>query len=327
MMLQGALYILAGASLYAGARRLRAEFQLRRTVTGMLYTGLLLLLAASSALCATSLSPAAPAVIATLGLSSATLLWILLPWLTPGLVGVRTGLTTDLLTAAWLTALLGQLSYPQSISSYWSGVSWLALLTLFHSAMITLWNLWPAGKSTMRRYLLGLCFPAVAMLAGLAFDTLLFPFGFLLFLLVTINLSFAPTTAAMKTPALQHIPARPLGLVLEPATEDKQATVAEQPHQDSVHRQPAPATTPRSSMDQQEFDIKTKPIVNEAERDTLITLADDLMDITVYSSMALNRMQKDKANSAILQSLLRRIRSRAINGHREANRLSRPSED
>lgn len=331
MMLQGALYILAGASLFAGARRLYTDIGLRRALNDILYTGLLILLGANAALSAASLSPDTTRVTATLSLISGTLLWSLLPWLTPRLVGVHTRLTTDLLTAAWITALLGQLSFPLSVSSYWSGVAWLMLLTLFHSAVIAAWNLWPVDKSMARRNLVALSLPALAILAGLAFDALLFPFGFLLFLLLTANLSVLPTTTTVEPPALQQIPARPVNLAFAPAGA-KQAATVKKALCDSVDLPPPPTSSLHSNSgsrwDNQQQESRTQKIsgLDDKERATLIALADELMDISVYASMALKRIHNNKTDPTTLQPLLRRIHSRAIKSHRDANLLSCPND-
>jgi hypothetical protein len=204
------------------------------------------------------------------------------------------------------------------------------LLTLFHSAVIAAWNLWPVDKSMARRYLVALSLPALAILAGLAFDALLFPFGFLLFLLLTANLSVLPTTT-VEPPALQQIPARPVNLAFAPAGV-KQAATVKKALCDSVDLPPPPTSSLHSNSgsrwDNQQQESRTQKIsgLDDKERATLIALADELMDISVYASMALKRIHNNKTDPTTLQPLLRRIHSRAIKSHRDANLLSCPND-
>jgi len=63
------------------------------------------------------------------------------------------------------------------------------------------------------------------------------------------------------------------------------------------------------------------PIIDQS---TLNTITDDLIDIAVYATMALNRFRRGDADPATLESLCKKIRTRAIKTRRLANQLSSP---
>lgn len=63
------------------------------------------------------------------------------------------------------------------------------------------------------------------------------------------------------------------------------------------------------------------PIIDQS---TLNTVTDDLIDIAVYATMALNRFRRGDADPATLESLCKKIRTRAIKTRRLANQLSQP---
>ncbi len=329
-MLQGTLSILAGASLYAGIQHLHANIRLRRESTDILYTLLFFLLAIATATHAMSMSPSVPPAVSTFSIIAGTLLWCLLPWLTVCLVRIRAGLSIDILSAAWITALLGQLSYPQqNPAAYWNAVSWLMLLTLAHSAFIAVWQLWPSCKPVVRRYLLGLSLPGLVLLVSLPLGSFLFPFGFLFFLLITARSSPVRTLPG-RPPVLEQIPARVISLSLDQTVDTAQLAPVEQPgirHQ-AEPSAPAPAETGESSATTRVEAPQTtsRPAVSDRERRLLVALADDLTDITVYASMALKRIRKGDADPKLLETLLRRIRSRAVESHRDSNYLSRPDD-
>jgi hypothetical protein len=65
------------------------------------------------------------------------------------------------------------------------------------------------------------------------------------------------------------------------------------------------------------------PIIDQS---TLNIITDDLIDIAVYATMALNRFRRGNADPATLESLCKKIRTRAIKTRRLANQLSRPDQ-
>ena len=57
---------------------------------------------------------------------------------------------------------------------------------------------------------------------------------------------------------------------------------------------------------------------------SLNTVSDNLIDIAVYATMALNRFKRGDADPQVLETLCRKIRTKAIRTRRMANKLSRP---
>jgi len=57
---------------------------------------------------------------------------------------------------------------------------------------------------------------------------------------------------------------------------------------------------------------------------SLNTVSDNLIDIAVYATMALNRFKRGDADPQVLEMLCKKIRTKAIKTRRMANKLSRP---
>jgi len=57
---------------------------------------------------------------------------------------------------------------------------------------------------------------------------------------------------------------------------------------------------------------------------SLNTVSDNLIDIAVYATMVLNRFKRGDADPQVLETLCRKIRTKAIKTRRMANKLSRP---
>jgi hypothetical protein len=64
--------------------------------------------------------------------------------------------------------------------------------------------------------------------------------------------------------------------------------------------------------------------MSKRDQPALNTVSDNLIDIAVYATMALNRFKRGDADPQVLQTLCRKIRTKAIKTRRMANRLSRP---
>ncbi len=77
--------------------------------------------------------------------------------------------------------------------------------------------------------------------------------------------------------------------------------------------------------DDEELEQETRPAKPPIiDQSTLNVVTDDLIDIAVYATMALNRFRRGDADPATLEALCRKIRTRAIKTRRLANQLSRP---
>jgi len=64
--------------------------------------------------------------------------------------------------------------------------------------------------------------------------------------------------------------------------------------------------------------------MSKCDQSSLNTVSDNLIDIAVYATMALNRFKRGDADPQVLEMLCKKIRTRAIKTRRMANMLSRP---
>jgi len=77
--------------------------------------------------------------------------------------------------------------------------------------------------------------------------------------------------------------------------------------------------TPDSTDPARESSLATGP-----DPETLNTVSDNLIDIAVYATMAMNRIKRGEADPRTLEILCKKVRSQAIKTRRLANQLSRP---
>ena len=82
-------------------------------------------------------------------------------------------------------------------------------------------------------------------------------------------------------------------------------------------RSTAPQTRPRILPDEETS-------IPERDQPALNTVSDNLIDIAVYATMALNRFKRGDVDPQAQEMLCRKIRSKAIKTRRLANRLSHP---
>jgi len=96
-----------------------------------------------------------------------------------------------------------------------------------------------------------------------------------------------------------------------------------------------PATKRQSTTDK--TSVPEKPISKDPTREssratgpdpeTLNIISDNLIDIAVYATMAMNRIKRGETDPRTLEVLCKRVRAQAIKTRRMANQLSRPRGD
>ncbi len=304
-----------------------------------------------------SLVPAGKAAI-SLGI----FLWLALVWFIALRTNCRPMLLLDLITGVWLIFLIRNLGSPNSlmytgsgpvnpmlhasISPWWTAVGITMLVSIGFAtyaayrlyrngergpAKILMGSLSLLGIVTLYDYLVSLEVVRTAYLA---------PFGFLGFLAINsltplvgawrkqrkpkpapmiYSLSFKPDRASFHTDVSQ------LRTPLAPVTRASTGSLPVEAHEHIEDVDPAPGAATEIPADEQELDEATRPAEPPiVDQSTLNTITDDLIDIAVYATMALNRFKRGNADPATLESLCKKIRIRAIKTRRLANQLSRP---
>jgi len=237
------------------------------------------------------------------------------------------------------------------ISPWWNAVE-LAMLVSLVFCFFACYRLYLRGRRTM----------AVVDAGGLALLSLvvlfdhfvsvqfvqagyLAPFGFLLFLLTgslypvlqdwynkywtkpapIYNLTYMPDHASFHTDVAHlHAP------VHEEPVKTHSAEIA--PAQTtSVARETTPDTEPQretstAGATQASTHHASRAVEPASKLDTtsLHIISDNLIDIAVYATMALNRFKRGDADPQTLASLCKKVRSQAVNTRRLVNQLVRP---
>lgn len=388
-MLEVALYIVSGLTLYAGGHHLylganRAQ-KLPHVQLGVLY----LLLSGFALASALTFQPGNLDTLlpsGKLAISLGLILWCLLAWHIALRSGYRPWLLLDLLTAGWLAFLLQNLTSANSliytevmpinrtllngesfgllqsqVSPWWTAVELTMLATLAFCAYAT-YRVYQRKQKTLA-YSLG---AGLGLLAAVTFyDHLvssgvlnahfLAPFGFLGFLLacssppvlagwrrmrnpkpppMLYNLTFKPDCASFHTDVSQlrtplwdndssETPTeKPAGTVTRagfPVTEDED--IHDVPS-DTLRIVPT-SKAPPPVAEKPVTPPPPQPVVDEA---LLHTVTDNLIDIAVYATMALNRFKRGDADAKTLENICKKVRTSAIKTRRLAGRLSQPKQ-
>jgi len=116
-----------------------------------------------------------------------------------------------------------------------------------------------------------------------------------------------PATPAQKT----HAPP------LYSADEDTEDVAVSKP-QSTTDKAPAPEK-PGSKNPERESSPATGP-----DLETLNIISDNLIDIAVYATMAMNRIKRGETDPRTLEVLCKKVRTQAVKTRRMANQLSRP---
>jgi hypothetical protein len=394
-MIQAALYILTGITLYAGAHHLLAStgdsarrYPLSLGVMYLLLSGFALASAFTyEAHSVATLLPAGKLAI-TLGI----LLWVSLIWFVAYRTSYRPLVLLDALTAVWIILLIknavsaNSLLYADSaplspalqssgqdlsllqpvISPWWISLELTMLVSLLY-ALYASYRLYVAGKQQAAMALGGglsiLLLAAVSdhlVNNGITHIVYLAPFGFAGFLMVNslyprlaaymksrtvkepavvYNLTFNPEQATfhndvadLKIP-LQENHAVQAGSLQRPTTPAHKTYTTLPPYAPDEDMEDVPVTEPQSTAGQ--VHAPEKPVHKEPasessqetcpDQETLDTISDNLIDIAVFATMTMNRINRGDADPRTLEILCKKVRVQAIKTRRLANRLSLPS--
>ncbi len=385
-MVEAALYILTGLTLYGGGHHLYLGFNRPTAVPHLRMGALYLLLAAfafSSAL--THQQPDLDTLLpeGKLAISLGIILWASLVWHIAFRTDFKPLLLLDAFTAAWAIFLVRNLTSPNSLlyadvtpvkqtllsgetigqlftvlSPWWTAVE-LTMLASLLFCFYACYRAYRRGRKALALVnvtglvLLGLVtlsdhFVSVQLIQG----SYLAPFGFLLFLLPgslypwvrdwrrqhgpapapIYNLTYMPDQASFHTDVSQlHTPLRgktakpPVGKTPGPSGDQTRAGA-------SVAAAAGSSVSRTGSLHEATRGEKitvTENVPDKAaslDRETLHTISDNLIDIAVYATMALNRFKRGDANPQTLASLCKKVRSQAIKTRRLASQLENPDQ-
>ncbi len=206
----------------------------------------------------------------------------------------------------------------------------------------------------------GLLILAAAALTGHLLDSLanhsltLTPLGFFGFLLANslyvMILDNRQRRKASVAPPVQGLPSNTERTTFKPhllspqvSADQQSAALVAQPAETAAERQPAVTPSPAGLASDdgaevvrvrahklawsQSAAVEETPaaIARRVEAYSLITVSDNLMDIAVYATLARNRLERGDADPQHLRALSEKIRRKAIDTRRMANKLSRPS--
>jgi hypothetical protein len=399
-MVEAALYILTGLTVYGGGHHLYLGINRTLAAPHLRIGGLYLLLSAfafSSALTyqQPNLEMLLPA--GKLAVSLGIILWASLVWHIAFRTDYKPLLLLDALTAVWAIFLVRNLTSPNSllyadvtpvkqtrlsgetvdllftnISPWWTAVE-LTMLASLLFCLYACYRLYLRGPKALALVnatglvLLGLVtlfdhFVSIQLIqAGY-----LTPFGFLLFLLPgslypllqdwrkqrrsrqvpVYNLPYMPDQASFHSDISQlHTPFRegPIKTHLRTTTKRETPQESVSAHMKTVARGSAPdsdkeppseaagaaamgaANAQKRSKKTTGTGITVEP-APQLDTAKLHTISDNLIDIAVYATMALNRFKRGDADPQTLTALCKKVRSQAIKTRRLANELVRPEQ-
>lgn len=393
-MVEAALYILTGLTLYGGSHHLYLGVNRASADPHVRLGALYLLLAAFAFASALTFQPPnldtlLPAGKLAIGLG--IVLWASLLWHIALRCGYKPLLLLDALTAVWAIFLVRNFTSPNSllyadvtpvrqtllsgetvgllfsrISPWWIAVE-VAMLVSLLFCFYACYRLYRRGQHT-----LALVNITGLVLLGLItlFDHLvsvqliqagyLAPFGFLLYLLPSslypllrdwrrkhapepapvYNLSYMPEQASFHTDVSQlHTPLgdkavkKPLDVAAPresgrgtTTTSIKPVSVESAPHKAPSAEAGSVATLEVSESPQRQekkntgTDGANRPL-SPLDTETLHVVSDNLIDIAVFATMALNRFKRGDADPQTLEALCKKVRSQAIKTRRLANQL------
>ena len=239
------------------------------------------------------------------------------------------------------------------VSPWWAALELTMLVSLLY-ALYASYRLYIAGNRQAALALgSGLSVLLLAVVSdhlvnsGITHIVYLAPFGFAGFLLV--NSLYPRLSAYIKSRAAKE-PAVIYNLTFNPAQATFHSDVADLqiPLQED-HAVPAdpqqsstppivstipnvPVTTPQSTKDKTpatENPVSKEPLSESSlatgpDPETLNIISDNLIDIAVYATMAMNRIKRGETDPRTLEVLCKKVRTQAIKTRRMANHLSRP---
>lgn len=382
-MLQVALYIVSGLTLYAGGHHLYLGGN-RHSAHPHVQLGVLYLLLSGFALASamTYQSPALDSLLpaAKVAVSLGLVLWCTLVWHVSLRAKFRPMLVLDVITAAWLVFLIQNIASHNSliyadvtsvrqtqlsgetlnlvhaeVSLWWTAVEICMLVSLVYCAYAVYHLYRHKQKATALVMAAGLVWLALVSLfdhlvsVQLIHANYLTPFGFLGFLLtcslypvyqgwlamrqarqppVIHNLTFKPDYASFHSDVSQlRTPLEPLaetGEARKPAPSSASAFPV-RADEDIEDVQAASESEVKPQNDTSAKPPEPSPM-SPTEARIIGEVTDNLIDIAVYATMALNRFKRGEADPATLETLFKKVRSHAINTRRLASQLSRTAQ-
>ena len=248
-----------------------------------------------------------------------------------------------------------------SVSSWWTAVNFTMLASLLFSFYAGLRMFRRGDKQAALVLVCGLSFVVAASLAGHLLNTrvvhtlYLAPFGFIGFLLANslycILLGYRKRRKSFQAPIIYNLTFNPERASFDSMLSDLQPPVppvgepevAVTPPLGSAavaDRETSPSSTFLPGGQGESPSGERRPPGREGAKETprqetptpiskrgqssLNTVSDNLIDIAVYATMALNRFKRGNADPQVLEMLCKKIRTKAIKTRRMANSLSRP---
>jgi hypothetical protein len=400
MMVESALYVLAGLALYGGAHQLYLGARRTPDHTHVIHAVMYLLLCAFAVTCALGYqAPSVAALIATgkASVSAGLLLWGVLAWFVAAYSGFRPRLLLAALSVVWSLLLIGNIGAPFSLfysdvtplnqtlpsgqvqlglhtrpSPWWTVVQ----IAMLGSLLFSLYASFRLYRCDEKRAALALGSGLLVLLGASVSDSLvsagqlqsafLAPFGFLALLVATSacpglraarrvsRVDEPPTSYNMtfhlnqpprpRSPAFAQAP-----LQEAPGVDIGRPTQAEITHDDRPSRFvfSSPETPDRVARNtgSTATDEVTEAVVGEAnteqdrqptepppaattgprlDESALAEVSDNLIDIAVCATMAMNRFKRGGADPETMEALFRKVRAQAISTRRIASRMLHP---
>jgi len=359
-VLTGTLLYAGAHHLYRGTTRNSAQPHAQLAAIYLLLAGFVLI----GALLYQPLEISAQLRLARLSMTLGILLWVVLIWYVAFYTRSKPLLLLDLLTAAWLIFLVRNLSSPHGllyadisptgqttlsghglsvlsadVGGWWTAVQLTMLACLLFCFYASLRMFRHGNKQAALTLVSGLSILLAAALAEHLFNTrvihalYLASFGFIGFLLANSLYLFLPdirnrrkANQAAVVYSLTFNPERvpfkrTLSDLRPPAGENADVAVAQASESAAAAGSDTPPIVHSSPGDGESL---WQTPASKRDQPALNTVSDNLIDIAVYATMALNRFKRGDADPQVLQTLCRKIRSKAIKTRRMANKLSRP---
>ena len=252
-------------------------------------------------------------------------------------------LTTDIAPPDRIT-LSGQYLYAGA-GSWWTAVQFTMLASLLYCFYASLRMFRQDNRQAALALVSGLSILVAASLASHLLNTRVIhawyftSFGFIGFLFANsvylILLDYRNRKKAIQAPVIYRLTFNPeqssfnnqLGyLQIPPPGEESEVAVTQTPESAAAKDRKTTPSGERGCPGVQGESPWQPPSTALSKRDqpALNTVSDNLIDIAVYATMALNRFKRGDADPQVLQTLCGKIRTKAIKTRRMANRLSRP---
>jgi len=229
--------------------------------------------------------------------------------------------------------------------SWWTAVQFTMLASLLYCFYASLRMFRQGNRQAALALVSGLSILVAASLTSHLLNTRVIhalyfaSFGFIGFLLANsvhlILLDYRNRKKAIQAPVIYRLAFNPeqssfnnklAYLQIPPPGDESEVAVAQAPESAAATDRKTPPSGERGYPGVQGESPWQPPSTALSKRDqpALNTVSDNLIDIAVYATMAINRFKRGDADPQVLQTLCGKIRTKAIKTRRMANRLSRP---